>query len=480
MSDSLIEKPFSARFRDALSHNWQERVRSLLIAIAVGVASSFLLGSFFLLQEANRTAFAAVQKRLGDDDRDTQSVAIVDLSFAIGHRDKAPITVGETLPDGSVLPSPGQEAYGRQIESLTELLEALGSHKPKAIFVDWQTTAPTELWDAQNERWREGVSPEFKEAYARLLSTMDSLSPTCQVFVAGDLVQDLIAARLKTAPGRRYDIALVRSELPKTEWYPYFPLAQIQAGSGKSLPSVTDRIIAFDELEDRVSQRPTKWGLFEASTSLEGMEGFWIDYGYVPSLVREALYLNLTEWTDPNRAADLTERIGGKVVFVTDLTDPQGEDAISIPVRPESLIVPLAEGMEVEARGSGGIAHACAFLTRTQGPLYALPAGPKEYVFFGVINILIALVAWLLSSFIGAIRQTDLESRQEVGLELFLLISLTIAIGWRALDWMADTSIVIPQIEGFLVTRFVDTVLLVPALWKSEKKQTGEKAQAKD
>jgi hypothetical protein len=128
----------------------------------------------------------------------------------------------------------------------------------------------------------------------------------------------------------------------------------------------------------------------------------------------------------------------------------------------------------VEVRGSGGLAQACALLTRTKGPLYALPDGLPSVLFFVVLNILVALVAWLLSGFLSAMGRAPLETVKEVGVELFVLVAVTALVLLYGIDLMARFRVVIPQIEGYLVTRSLDTVLLAITLfWPFAKTAPG-------
>lgn len=451
---------FWSRFHQNLAEGWRERLIVLALALAVGVASGELLNNVPLLEEANRAALTAVQKRLGAVERNTRSLTLVDLSSAIGLRKDVPIAPGETLPDGTVLPTPGQVEFQLQLECLMELLAAVAAHRPMAIFVDWQTTAPRALWDEVKGAWRPGTHPEFQETFARFQAKLDALAEFCPVFFVGDLLEDVVRARRKTAPGKRHDVALLSSELPKTDWYPYFPLATIQSGSGMRLPSLTDGLISFLELEDKVMRRPTKWGLFEATITVGNKPRFWIDYGFAPSLARNALFLDNTEWTDPSLPKEVTGRLAGNVVFIADLTRPDPNDTIPLPLDPEQMQVPVPAGVALEVVGSGGMAQACAFLTRTQEPLYALPSGPAETVLFAILNIAIAAAVWAASALLASVGRSGWNKSAEMGLELILLVGVTLLLSWYSVAWMADSRIMVPQVEGFLVTRFADTILL--------------------
>jgi hypothetical protein len=447
--------------RENLIRDRRERLGSLAVALMVGILTGLWLKDVPLLQAANRTIMAEVQKRLGDDERDTRLLTLIDLSSAIGHREDISITLGEIGPDEEVLPSQSQVDFQLQLESLIELLRAVGLQKPRAIFVDWQTTAPRALWDPAKGALKPGVHAGFKDAFARFHATMDDLAETSPVFLVGDLMQDVVRVRQKTSPGNRHDNSLLSSELSDTEWYPYYPLAPMQSRSGSRLPSVTDGLIVFFELEDKVKAQPSKgFGLFEAMADINGQTGYWIDYGFAPSLVQNAIYLNNTEWTDPGLSKQLAERMSGKLVFIVDLTQPHIKDVIAVPARKEKLRVALPDGKEVEVRGSGGLVHACAFLTRTQEPLYAMPSGPKEMLLISLLSIAIAVVVWVISAIAATVSPKRWSKAGETGVELILLVAVTLFFVWFSIDWMAKSRVIIPQMQGFLVTRFVDTFLL--------------------
>jgi hypothetical protein len=98
-----------------------------------------------------------------------------------------------------------------------------------------------------------------------------------------------------------------------------------------------------------------------------------------------------------------------------------------------------------------------------------LPAGGRELSFFAALNILIAVVAWVASALLGAIFRSPLDRPHEVALEMFLLILVTLVTVWFGLDLMTNQRILVPQIEGFLITRSVDTLLLVVLLCRKDK-----------
>lgn len=456
---SKSPRTYTEKVRDYFLREWKWRIFMIGIAVFLGFLSGLVLNISPLLQAANRAVVMGVQDRLGNMSRDTSSVTMVDLSTAIGLRPDRPIALGEVLPDGTVIADQSQLDFLYQVECLIETLEGVRRHKPKAIFVDWQATAPLALWDPVSGRWRRGTHPDFVDAFSRLLDKVDEISVDSPVFIVGDLMQEVVASRLSTGPGRRFDVTLLSSALISSSDSSLFPLAPIQEASGTRMPSVTDGLVRFLDLEDKVASRPSKWGLFNAVINLGQKEAFWIDYGFVPDLVDNALYLNNTDWSDPMLSKSLGDRLAGKIVVIADMSQPHASDVMQIPVRPERLVARTPQGT-VEVKGSGGIAHAAALLTRIQSPLYALPGGWQESVLFAVVNVLIAVVVWIVSALLGGLFPTSWGDASEGGLELLLLVATTFAFAFWAFDWMARSRVMIPQVEGFLVTRFVDTMLL--------------------
>ena len=467
----MNSRGFGERFRAFLAQRWLARFAVLGVSLLVGWGIDLLFQNTPLLQGANLNVYTVIQKRLGQMEKQTERLILIDLSSVLWLRRDEPITPGEVQPSGEVAPSRSQEEFRLQIVGLTELLEIIGSFKPRAIFVDWQVTIPRALWDAEKGDWASGVSEQFKQDYERFLDTMERLGTQgCEVFIEGSLVADLYAAGLPTAPGRRRDRLLLESTLPRIGWGSYYPLAVMRKGSLYQLPAVTDGLIdalrkdeAARPIEDLIAKAPVKWGVFHATVTVGDQECFWIDYGYAVPLVREALYLDLVRYRAAESQAMLAEKLAGKIVFLVDLTKPEGEDSITVPVSPTHPSNLRSDGSSyaiTDERRSGGLAQACAFLTRTQAPLYALSDGWTATFFFISVNVGIALLAWLLSGLFVSLLRTNLDTPLEAAAELVALILVTVLVLLYGIELMARARIMIPQIEGYLVTRIVDTLLL--------------------
>jgi hypothetical protein len=102
-------KGFGERFRAFLAQRWLARSAVLGVSLLVGWGTDLLFQNTPLLQGANLNVYTVIQKRLGQMEKQTERLILIDLSSVLWLRRDEPITPGEVQPSGEVAPSRSQE-----------------------------------------------------------------------------------------------------------------------------------------------------------------------------------------------------------------------------------------------------------------------------------------------------------------------------------------------------------------------------------
>lgn len=394
--------------------------------------------------QAKKGSYEIAQGELARRHFNSSSVVMVDLSTMIQQR-------------GTERLLPGTKAEGDfsvQIVGLDAALQSIAEGKPRAIFVDWQITLPPSFRADQEDKFQFApeVSEEFQDNYLALMQTVATISKTIPVILLGDGTEDVRSKGTPVFPAVLPNAALVTCLLQRGELAPYVPFAPMGLSSVK-LPAFTDEVISRLELQDRLSGAPSKWGLFQAQQSLKAGNHFWINYGFAPALLADGVFLTGLELKDPSTRSRLKDRI----VVIADITVPRGDDKIELPVGPER---------DDRRLGSGGFAHACALLTRTESPIYALPEGCPEIIITLIANILVGLCTIGLGSWTAKFVQEALKERVELLFELFAFIGVSLIVLLCLPAWFARHDLLVIQTQGFLICRFLDLLgIVLVTLW---------------
>jgi hypothetical protein len=429
------------------------RVVIAIISTVIGFALAGLLSETNLLKEAKEAGYVAAQKELASAKHETGDVVLVDLSTLISRRSSDPLVPGSNT----------DFELSDQYVGLKSVLKDLSSAKPKAIFIDWVVTMP-EAFRKKNSKefaFATNVSPDLQRSYRELFEYISKLDIQPQVMILGDEVEEIRAKKQQVFPKELTDFSLVSGALSQGEWNRFVPYSPMQSMSLNHIPSFTDAIISGYMLKDKVVENPRKNLFFNAVAEEHGKKKFWIDFGYAPTLLRNAISkmpvdLKITD--------DWKAKIKGKIVILADISEPHEMDRFDFPLSREILVMNrLGEKTQIR-QGGGGVVHGCALLTRIKDPLYALEDGVPEWIVFGVVNITIAMLAWLFGVIAARwVSEPKKESVESLFDLIFIIGFSFVTILWIP-SWLARSRLLVPQIETFLVTRFLDIILIVIVL----------------
>ena len=218
-------------------------------------------------------------------------------------------------------------------------------------------------------------------------------------------------------------------------------LSPVQPLAGKRLPSFTDAVISHFDEPDLVREQPRRWLLFSATRLVHNERCFWIDYGYAQDLLDKSVRWSFRDTIND----DIRKKLRGKVVILLDLQRPVRTDDKEIPVK-------------TRHQYGAGIGHACAYLTRTRQPLYALPEGWPEWVLFGGSGVILSLGTSFFSGWASRPFRKSRRLRVAVAVELLGLVGILIAAVIWAPRFLASQHLLVPQLSTFVALRSLDLI----------------------
>ena len=179
----MKSRGFGERFRAFLAQRWLARFAVLGVSLLVGVATDLFFQDTRLLLEANRTVYGVIQKRLGETEKQTERLVLIDLMPISGHFGCVPREISE---DGGVVVGNSGNIWGGSYYPAMwraannwapELLANLGGSAGEAwdirggVIIGFATTPSGER---RAVRWQLGTATtqveDLNQTYAALLS----------------------------------------------------------------------------------------------------------------------------------------------------------------------------------------------------------------------------------------------------------------------------------------------------------------------
>ncbi len=431
-------------------------VRSIGV-VAVAALIEVGLSSTKFANELTGSAFALQQARLQTAAKgwDESDVILLDLASLIGPR--------PTQPSLEATPASSPNELAPQWVALKNVIEELEAAQPRSVLIDWELgLGPSFVRrDGPKFRFQDAVPEETRSAYLQLCRALSKANTKLPVLFIADDAADRIGKSEDAFPLPDLALTAVASTHFVANIGPYVGMAPY----GKSgLPLATSpRTLAKLTLSNRLTARPVKLGLFHGLTEHDGESSYWINEGFLPNLITTSVSASLY---DPKRSlssSTIQDRLRNKVVILTDVMSQTG-DVLTVPL-PDELRFDSLDGAKSVTAASGGTLTACALLTLSNRPLYALPHGLVDWLFSWLSSLFFLGV----SSSIGWVRTKghhgDHQELERHWIELVVMLVSVVAmlsLAW-AVPW---TYILFLGLPIWILTRFLDLSL---SAWKLGK-----------
>lgn len=388
--------------------------------------------------------------------RDGLPVRVLDLSSLLRQKG-APHHFGEEDDVDE------EELAGEWI-GLADILKDIQAAHPKALLIDWELALSDDYIHPDRAGKSLVIAPSIqgktREAYNAYMALMQQLAETNQHFPVLVIASNAAQRRQKglplfpvPAPSEIGCDAVLSTD-------PHLVYKALSAHRGLGgLPAMPDALLQRLPTEGPRDSRVTPfWSPVQREQPDEETKEpvYWIDYAYLPTLLKETVSVERGALASP----DVQARLKGRIVLLADVTNPHFTDVFPLPLDADEARVPTARGRQEQEQTlsayTGGLAQACALLTLMNHSLYTLREGTVWYILLFLFNLTFLLLAaggaWLVN------RHEHNEDRAElthVAVDLLMvLLSAGVLVGLNALT--STTRLLLPHYPMLLTARLLE------------------------